>query len=241
MSSADRNTGPSHEAPANLGARLRDVRLEAGLSLREVARQLSVSPSFVSQLENGKSHPSVVTLYAMSQLLNVSIDALFSDGHSADVSQDTTDAPAERVPGAVDPSSVSSVSRSDLGSPVDAWPRDQGSPRFSLTRPGDRRRLVMHSGVMWDQLVTNAGSELEFIEVHYPAHSSSTNDARMLRHDGYEYGYLLEGELEITLGFDAFTLRPGEAVGFDSSIPHLLSNRGDVPVRGIWFVRHSHA
>jgi uncharacterized cupin superfamily protein len=94
--------------------------------------------------------------------------------------------------------------------------------------------------VAWDQLVSNAGPDLEFIEVHYPAHSSSTNDDRMLRHDGYEYGYVLEGELEITLGFDVFTLRPGEAVGFDSSIPHLLSNRGDFPVRGIWFVRHSH-
>ena len=32
-----------------------------------------MSPSFVSQLENGKSQPSVATLYSLAQLLEVSI------------------------------------------------------------------------------------------------------------------------------------------------------------------------
>ena len=63
----------------NLGARLRKVRLSSGLSLREVARQLGVSPSFVSQLETGKSQPSVGTLYALAQLLGISIDELFTE------------------------------------------------------------------------------------------------------------------------------------------------------------------
>ena len=45
-----------------LGPRLKEIRLKTGLSLREVARQLQVSPSFVSQIENGKSQPSVATL-----------------------------------------------------------------------------------------------------------------------------------------------------------------------------------
>ena len=64
------------------------------------------------------------------------------------------------------------------------------------------------------------------MEITYPAGSSSTSDDRMLRHDGFEYGYLLEGELEITLGFDVFTLRAGEAMGLNSSVPHLFRNRG---------------
>ena len=52
---------------------------------------------------------------------------------------------------------------------------------------------------------------------------------------------VLEGELEITVGFEVFTLHAGEALGFDSATPHLLSNRTDAPARGIWFVRHPHA
>ena len=61
----------------NLGSRLKHNRLKSGLTLRELARQVNVSPSFISQIENGKSQPSVATLYAFSQLLNVSVDDLF--------------------------------------------------------------------------------------------------------------------------------------------------------------------
>ena len=32
----------------------------------------------------------------------------------------------------------------------------------------------------------------------------------------------------------------GEAMGLDSSIPHLFKNLGTTPARGIWFVRHRH-
>ena len=78
------------------------------------------------------------------------------------------------------------------------------------------------------------------MEITYPAGSSSTTDDRMLRHDGYEYGFLLEGELQVTLGFDEFTLRAGEAIGLNSSLPHLFKNLGTTPARGIWFVHHRH-
>jgi len=66
------------EPVVKLGVRLKLVRMERGLSLREVARQMNVSASFVSQLENGKSQPSVATLYSISQVLDVSIDQLFA-------------------------------------------------------------------------------------------------------------------------------------------------------------------
>ena len=38
----------------------------------------------------------------------------------------------------------------------------------------------------------------------------------MLQHAGSEFGYLIEGELEITVGFEVFMLDAGEAFGFDS-------------------------
>ncbi len=57
-------TGSGDEV-VNLGARLREVRVRSGLSLRAVARELGVSPSFVSQLENDRSRPSVATLYSL--------------------------------------------------------------------------------------------------------------------------------------------------------------------------------
>ncbi len=245
----------------NLGARLREVRQQSGLSLREVARQLGVSASFVSQLENGKSQPSVATLYSLSQLLGISIDELFDPsvagvpqaphGRAQPPGSAGQEVPAvpERLPSAGDrvhapfadhggADVVPMVSRSALGSPSDAWPADSALPRLSVTHPGDRTRLVMDSGVIWEQLARNTGHDFDFMEIIYPPGSSSTNDERMLRHDGYEFGYLMQGELEVTYGFEVFLLRAGEALGLDSTVPHRFKNPGTVDARGIWCVQH---
>ncbi len=98
----------------------------------------------------------------------------------------------------------------------------------------------MDTGVVWEQLASNTEHNLDFMEIVYPAGSSSTTDDRMLRHEGYEYGYLLEGELQVTFGFDVFMLHAGESLGLDSSVPHLFKNLGSVTARGIWFVHHRH-
>ena len=57
-----------------------------------------------------------------------------------------------------------------------------------------------------------------------------------MRHPGREYGVVLEGQLGVQLGFDEYTLGPGDSIAFDSTKPHRLCNLGDVPVNGIWFV-----
>jgi len=59
-----------------IGARLRDARMQRGLSLRSVATALGVSASLVSQVETGKTQPSVSTLYAIANHLGVSLDEL---------------------------------------------------------------------------------------------------------------------------------------------------------------------
>jgi transcriptional regulator with XRE-family HTH domain/mannose-6-phosphate isomerase-like protein (cupin superfamily) len=228
----------------NLGARLRAVRQASGLSVREAARQLGVSASFVSQLETGKSQPSVATLYSLSQLLDVSIDELFGSDEDFQsrlqrhAQGEALADPAVAVGGVA--GATRHVSRSDFGSPGEAWAPTSRRPRLSITRPSERPRIVMDSGVVWEQLASNTGADLDFMEVVYPAGSSSTTDNRMLRHEGYEYGLLIEGELQVTVGFETFSLRAGEALGFDSSTPHLFRNDGTVPARGIWCVRHPH-
>ena len=110
----------------------------------------------------------------------------------------------------------------------------------TVTTAGERTRLVMDSGVVWEQLSRTNDEHVDFIEVWYPPGSNSTTDERMLRHDGYDYGYLIEGELQVTLGFEEFLLHAGEAIGFDSSIPHLFKNPGTTSARGIWFIHHRH-
>src|SRR5919204_837038 len=60
-----------------VGQELRVHREARGLSLRELARRLSISPSALSQIETGKSRPSVSTLYSIVSELGISLDELF--------------------------------------------------------------------------------------------------------------------------------------------------------------------
>jgi transcriptional regulator with XRE-family HTH domain len=60
-----------------VGQRLRSERERRGLSLRELARRLEISPSALSQIETGRSRPSVGTLYAIVSELGLSLDELF--------------------------------------------------------------------------------------------------------------------------------------------------------------------
>ena len=60
----------------SIGERIREIRKIRGMSLRKAAQELAVSPSLLSQVETGKSLPSVSTLYALAAVLGVSADEL---------------------------------------------------------------------------------------------------------------------------------------------------------------------
>jgi transcriptional regulator with XRE-family HTH domain len=60
-----------------VGQRLRAERERRGVSLRELARRVGISPSALSQIETGRSRPSVGTLYAIVSELELSLDELF--------------------------------------------------------------------------------------------------------------------------------------------------------------------
>ena len=64
----------------SVGQVVRRERERAGLSIRELARRLGVSASFLSQFELGQSQAAVSTLFAIASELNVSLDDLL--GHT---------------------------------------------------------------------------------------------------------------------------------------------------------------
>lgn len=65
-----------HGVLDGIGDRLREERVKAGVSQRELARRLGLSASLISQLESGSSKPSVGTLYAIVTELDLSLDRL---------------------------------------------------------------------------------------------------------------------------------------------------------------------
>lgn len=206
----------------SLGLRLKDIRLKAGMTLRELARQADVSPSFVSQIENGKSQPSVATLYAFSQLLNVSVDELF-DSRTQPAPQVFADQEEGWEPGGPK-------------NPTSAWPPTAYSNRVSVVHPSHRPHLEMAEGVDWERLAATPEHAANFMKISYAPGATSTAGGDLVSHEGYEYGFVLSGELEITIGNEIFHLRAGESLGFDSALPHVLRNPGTTEFEGIWFV-----
>jgi transcriptional regulator with XRE-family HTH domain len=184
-----------------IGDRLREERKSAGISQRELARRLGLSPSMISQIESGLSKPSVGTLYAIVTELDLSLDRV--------IRGDTFD-----------------------GEP-DATPTADESP---LVHPGKRQAIDLASGVRWEELTSQTEEEVDFLEAIYEVGGASTPDESLMRHHGREYGYVMTGTLGVQIGFQEYTLSPGDSIAFDSTRPHRLFNKGDVPVHAIWFV-----
>jgi serine/threonine-protein kinase RsbW len=75
----------------NIGVRLREVRKVRGISLRNLAKKVGVSASFISQVEQNKCQPSLETLRKISGVLDV------TTGYLLEVEQDDLPASKEVV------------------------------------------------------------------------------------------------------------------------------------------------
>ena len=77
--SSDSESSPERASLPEVGERIRARRQSLDMSVRELARRLTLSPSLISQIERGKATPSVATLYAITTELKMSLDELFSE------------------------------------------------------------------------------------------------------------------------------------------------------------------
>jgi transcriptional regulator with XRE-family HTH domain len=62
----------------SLGQQVRDARVAAGLSLRALARQLEVAPSYVNDIENDRRVPSEAVLRRIASELGLDADLLLA-------------------------------------------------------------------------------------------------------------------------------------------------------------------
>ncbi|WP_327592567.1 helix-turn-helix domain-containing protein [Streptomyces chartreusis] len=222
-----------------VGARIRQARLAHGTSLRALAREIGVSASLVSQIENGKSQPSVSTLYAITTALGISIESLFDAGEGGIATAATAvTAPATALtpgPGTA-PGTATDPAPGTVLHALASFAADPGRRIGPVVTPDEREVLELDSGVVWERLGHVPGTHVDFLQVTYRPGGASSCSGGLMRHAGTEYGCLTSGELILTLGFDEYTLRPGDAVCFESTTPHRYRNDGDVPAVGTWFV-----
>ena len=56
------------------------------------------------------------------------------------------------------------------------------------------------------------------------------HEPEMRTHEGFEWVYVLSGEMRLIVGEHNITMRPGEAAEFDTRLPHWFGPAGDEPI-----------
>lgn len=59
-----------------IGKKLKEARVNSGLTQEQVAEKINVSRQTVSNWENEKSYPDIISIISLSDLYNVSLDML---------------------------------------------------------------------------------------------------------------------------------------------------------------------
>lgn len=211
----------NHSDLLNIGAKFRAARQKKKLSLRELASRADVSASLLSQIENGRANPSVMTLYNVAEALSVSITYFFPDSETP-----------PQPPALLRTDTTASELRADYDSVFDGL--KQRMNKSPVITPTSRLAIELKSGVRWEHLTASKEEDIQFLEIQYQPGASS--GSTMSHHSGREFGLILAGQLKLELGFEHYTLTEGDSIIFASITPHRLSNEGTQMVRAIWIV-----
>lgn len=102
---------------------------------------------------------------------------------------------------------------------VDAPPT--GDPRVHM-------RAVTRHGMIYLPLTRRPGG-IQAYKMIIPA-GSSCREPELKVHEGYDWMYVLNGNLRVVLGEHDFVMKPGEAAEFDTRTPHWFGSADDHPV-----------
>ena len=158
-----------------IGANLKTLRLESGMSQKNLAQATQLSPTLISRIESGLVRPSIATLEGISQCLKVDIGYFF---------------------------------------------RDEEKGQFSISLSEKRKNVVSKRGYGIEGLIE--GMENHFMD---PAivtlrGKKEEDKVELATHEGQEFMYVLEGNVELILGSKRYVLKKGDAAYWNGSVPH---------------------
>ena len=107
---------------------------------------------------------------------------------------------------------------------------------YTVVRRNDRRVVSRHDSKKGEQY----GYEFESLAPHkkdrhmepflVTLDPAETEEERST-HDGQEFIYVLEGQMEVRLEEEILVLDPGDSIYYDSTVPHLVKCHGDRSTR----------
>ena len=87
-------------------------------------------------------------------------------------------------------------------------------------------------GTSLEKLIPSGPENLLQANVHVVAPGGGSED--LISHRGQEFGYVLEGQLELVVGDETHLIAEGDAFCFNSGLPHGYRNRASETARVIW-------
>lgn len=118
-------------------------------------------------------------------------------------------------------------------------PDEINNPESALVvRANKRRSLRFESGVRDELLSPTLAGQLELILTTFDPGAHSGAD--LYAHKGEEGGYVVEGQLELTVGEQVMMLDPGDAFHFESTTPHRYRNPGAEKTVIVWAMTPPH-
>lgn len=196
----------------DLGPNIRARRKEHGLSLRELARRVGVSPSALSQIENGHSRPSVDTLYELARQLGVTPDEIFFGPDPGAATGAPTGRSMAPAPGA--PTVVHGLD-AHLSEVLELVPR------------AAQQVVTLKGGEICRQIGGHSLPGVDCLLITYEAGAASPGPEEFVRHAGHELNYVIKGELEVHVQDRTYRLAPGDSLTFPSDWPHRVTNPTD--------------
>jgi DNA-binding XRE family transcriptional regulator/quercetin dioxygenase-like cupin family protein len=192
------------------------------MRVAELAREVGVTPSLISQIERGMSRPSVSTLFAIAQALDVPVDAFFREPPPV--------AAAAQPHGPPEPGGAGGARGAGDGPPAGPGQVAAADGRY-VVRRGGRAVIDIEGGVRWERLTRSTLDHLDFFELVYEPGAES--HPRQYTHPGTEMVLVMSGCLEITIGFERYLLEPGDSIDFPSSMPHRYVNPSAQTARAV--------
>lgn len=103
--------------------------------------------------------------------------------------------------------------------------------------PGERPVMALSGGadsggISLEQIAPFDASRL--LEAHIHVVAPGARNGGVIRREGEEAGYVLEGELELSIDDKIFHLKQGDSFFFPSERPHSYRNPGSTTLRIVW-------
>jgi transcriptional regulator with XRE-family HTH domain/KaiC/GvpD/RAD55 family RecA-like ATPase len=176
----------------DLGSRLKALRTKQGVSQKELAAMVGVTPSTISQIESNLIYPSLPALIKIAQVMAVDVAYFFhKNGTTQKAAIFSGEGKVVHFPqlakGGIEGRQLLPM---DLGAAIE--------PYLLEIAPG--KRLTSH----------------------------------FFAHKGEEFGYLLEGELEVTIQNTVHAIGPGDVVFLTRDIPTQWKNAQERTARLLW-------